>query len=894
MIFDLFPNPERLCNATLSILFILSGFHLSAQNSCLIDKDAGIDADLSELDEEYNVPSPYAFAEMIAVNDGGDRFYDYTSNYSNPDGLPNVMLEITDVVRYFVQMQEDFAVTIDSSQLPAATNGNPISMTATMVSGDFFRNNKETLQGLKDQGFEVHACFAALSPTDGTYTDLRDFPEQWYFVNEWTNNPGVNYEGVKLSVKNYTKAFINTMSPPGCVGNNCIVDVFEMGNEPWGYPDPKIYHAIITGAWEAFNEVYGAPSNWKMDFIAPSFQAFRANILDCNNPNQINAINLQNDAENGIYDLCQYDEIGEFLDLPCAVMDDIDAINIHPYGFKGGNIYTFKTEPEHPESEFNQIKNAVVWRDVNFPDRSMPVYTTEFGWSSQPEAGNGNGEQGQAANLLRGILIQSRYHINRTYIYNAYEDGNFLYNWHALYETGDSNGLGYNNSLGGRKKPAFFAVKDFRERFAGKVFYKALQEDRNGVYAYVLANPDGSDPYLVFWTPQETHDYNINELGNEVTVDWSEVLPGLGLATETATTFALNDVAVNTTFTATSEPIVAGSAIIKAKRMPAFIKLVPVDGNCGTNNVENIVPGCGVTIEIDGLNIDFVSTTNTSNLIIIVRTDDWQVAKTLCNDYNQGEDCNGSSSIQVPSSGDYIVDLQIAGSNACTFPINVTNESLETDIDGDGICSEEDCDDNDPDVGASQTPGSNCDDRNANTCNDEIQADGCTCVGVASNCGSGVITGCGVTVEVDGLNVNFVSTTNMGNLIIFVRTDNWQVAETLCNDYNDSTMGTGCNSNSSISVLEAGEYIVDVQIEGSPGSCIFPVVINEGEECQSNLNLFGEHNSPAVYRASSTITSTVVVNANVSYYSNDRISLEIGFETNIPYNFNVAIGGGCN
>jgi len=332
-----------------------------AQNTCLIDKDAGINTNFSGLDAQYNKQSPHTFGEMIAVNDGGNRFHDYTSNYSNPNGLSNPMLEITDVVRYFVQMQEDFAVTVDVSQLPRITNGNPISMTANTVGGVGFLNNKAILQGLKNQGFEVHACFAALSPTDGTYQTSRPFPEQWYFANEWANNPGINYEGVKLSVKNYTTAFINTMSPPNCTGNNCLVDVFEMGNEPWGYPDPKIYHAIITGAWEAFNEVYGASSNWKMDFIAPSFQAFRENILDCNNPTQLNALNLQTEP---YYQLCQYDEIGEFLDLPCQVMNDIDAINIHPYGFKNGNIFTFKTEPEHPESEFNQIKNTVVWRDL--------------------------------------------------------------------------------------------------------------------------------------------------------------------------------------------------------------------------------------------------------------------------------------------------------------------------------------------------------------------------------------------------------------------------------------------------------------------------------------------------------------------------------------------------
>ncbi len=887
-----FSNLKNLIKTTLLGTLLLIAHDMFAQNSCLLNKDAGINANLSSLDAQYNQPSPYSYGEMIAVNDGGNRFYDYTSSYANPTGLPNIMLEITDVVRYFVQMQEDFAVTPDVSQVPAVTNGNPISMTANNVGGQYFVNNKATLQGLKDQGFIVHACFAALSPTDGTYATTRPFPEQWYFVNEWTNNPGINYEGVKLSVKNYTTAFINTMSPPDCTGNNCIVDVFEMGNEPWGYPDPKIYHAIITGAWEAFNEVYGAPANWKMKFVAPSFQAFRANILTCDNPTEINAINLQTQPN---YQICQYDEIGAFLDLPCSVMDDISAINIHPYGFQNGNIFTFKTEPEHPESEFNQIKNTVIWRDANFPNRDMKIYSTEFGWSSQPEANNGNGEQGQAANLLRGILIQSRYHIARTYIYNAYEDGNILYNWHALYETGDSNGIGYNNSLGGRKKPAFFAVKDFKEQFGNKVFYQTVQEDRNGVYAYILTNPDGSDPYLVFWTPQETHDYNINDLSNPVMVNWSNVFPNLGLESTTATTFALDENSTNITFTASNEQPVAGSANIIAKRMPAYIKLVPVDNvGCNSSNTTSIKTGCGLMVEVDGLNVNFVSTTQTTNLIIRVRNTTWDVRRNLCNDYKNNEECGTNSSVRMPSTGPYIVDLVIQNPQPpfndtfCTFEILVGDSVIETvDNDNDGYCNDIDCDDNNPSIGPMQIPGTTCDDGNANTVNDQIQNDGCTCAGIISN----TVTGCDVTVEIEGLKVNFVSTTTGAKkLIIKVRTDDWQFAVDMCNDYN---AGNECTTNSTILLPGPDEYLVDIQREGTNQPCLFSINIIENwtGACVPELNLNGVQDIPTIFRANSMVISTAEVDANVSYRANDFIQLNTGFKTIPGNNFKITVNG---
>lgn len=49
------------------------------------------------------------------------------------------------------------------------------------------------------------------------------------------------------------------------------------------------------------------------------------------------------------------------------------------------------------------------------------------------------------------------------------------------------------------------------------------------------------------------------------------------------------------------------------------------------------------------------------------------------------------------------------------------------DNDGDGICAADDCDDNDP--AFPMTPGTACDDGNADTDNDVIQADGCACAG---------------------------------------------------------------------------------------------------------------------------------------------------------------------
>ena len=162
-------------------------------------------------------------------------------------------------------------------------------------------------------------------------------------------------------------------------------------------------------------------------------------------------------------------------------------------------------------------------------------------------------------------------------------------------------------------------------------------------------------------------------------MNWNSVFPGYSLESSTATTFALDSIPTNTTYIAATGPIVPGSANLQAKRMPAFIKLIPNGTtNCGGGTgtgTGNIVSGCNVEVEIDGLNVNFVSKNTTANTIIVVRTTGWQFAQSLCNDYSSSTTCNSSSSITVPSTGNYFVNVQIQGSSPCEFPITVSGSN---------------------------------------------------------------------------------------------------------------------------------------------------------------------------------------------------------------------------
>ena len=75
-------------------------------------------------------------------------------------------------------------------------------------------------------------------------------------------------------------------------------------------------------------------------------------------------------------------------------------------------------------------------------------------------------------------------------------------------------------------------------------------------------------------------------------------------------------------------------------------------------------------------------------------------------------------------------------SNACISRCTV-------DVDNDGVCASDDCNDNDPKVGRRRTPGTSCDDGNENTINDIVIGIGCDCIGVPRPIGTTNVPACG-------------------------------------------------------------------------------------------------------------------------------------------------------
>jgi len=193
-------------------------------------------------------------------------------------------------------------------------------------------------------------------------------------------------------------------------------------------------------------------------------------------------------------------------------------------------------------------------------------------------------------------------------------------------------------------------------------------------------------------------------------------------------------------------------------------------------------------------------------------------------------DCPTTQPISDLTAGTYIVKVLLIGeAGALCFieeeivvTANMGNNCADQggDADGDGICAENDCDDDDAAVGASQPPGTDCDDGNTDTNNDVIQADGCTCqgeiaTGGTANCDIVTITGEAGQFTLDNL------LAQSERIEYFGAATNWQTIE-VCNG--------NCADSQSVMDLLAGTYTIKLLMIGDDGTFCYredEVVVTE-------------------------------------------------------------------
>lgn len=254
----------------------------------------------------------------------------------------------------------------------------------------------------------------------------------------------------------------------GATQGNGLICAIEVGNEPWQY-DAKIYQDIL----------YGMAKGVKM--ADPNLEVFPC-ALQAADP----------DAEtHGIFK----NYIGAR--IPKGVMPYLDGINIHAYSYildKSGKRKS--TYPEHQNSTFWEVLNAIEWRNINMPGKK--IYLSEWGYD-----GEGGGEacthsecvsEGAAANYsLRTLLIAARLGLHRA-------------TWYFYANTGEQSslytrsGLTSSQKKGFKKKEVFHVLENLVQKYGELYFSEVLQENSEG-WVYGFKTKDEKREFVVAWKP---------------------------------------------------------------------------------------------------------------------------------------------------------------------------------------------------------------------------------------------------------------------------------------------------------------------------------------------------------------------------------------------------------
>ncbi len=532
--------------------------------TCLNNKNAGkymSAAEIRQLNENYNNPSPFSFGSMIGVNDGGLIFRSFQNESFNP------ITQLTRQLRNFHTMDEDFNANMTNYALSLKPkNTSPEGTPANM--------------GRNKGYYSLYRQTHGFTNITGALELLQYEPQSWkekiYQESDWSASGPA---GIQAAFENYTKKFIDEFAPVNASPAQILVANYQVGNELWDYPIKADYHSLLMGSHNALTFKYGPKSGggWKMKYVAGAFQAARDNTCT----------SMLRDFSNCGGSLERHDAIGDYLEVPdCEVLIDLDAIDCHPYSFKTGTLNW--TYPEDPESETWQIRAMAAWLNANRNAttgvlNNTQLWSTEFGYDSNPNTGVG--EKTQSAYLLRGLFLHSRYHYEKLYFYNAFDVARPTDNYYySLYSTSGFWRLGThpNNSSwpspipahGATPKPSWFGMLDMKSRFGDHVFYKALVEDADA-YVILIAKPDGSDPYLVFWSPLATNDNNINQdIAINKSLNWTGLAAGtFKLASSNGQNFA-ESAASGQTFQAVSGTNCGSTTLTTIRRSPAFIRLV--------------------------------------------------------------------------------------------------------------------------------------------------------------------------------------------------------------------------------------------------------------------------------------------------------------------------------
>lgn len=666
-----------------------------------------------ELEQLARTPRP--LKEMIGANAGFE-----IEHFDAPDATVNLG-EVSaglSFIRFFYQHDKDYYNNraenpADRQRLPVNLDFSTIPTREELIDAKYFWNNYIRVEAIKNGGLKVHAAVEI---------STRRFPDKWWRVNEIDNNDTPNYNNVRNKGEDWANAFLRVYDPKNASGSGFefsspMIDILELGNEPWGDPGIQGYINYTQGMIDAFKEYYGDnPNNFRIKLASAAFQ--------------------DHEPESPIFDI-----VGEMVS-PASRTYLTEGIGVHNYNkvdYCEGSINNVTVHPEADGGGFGIYKNMSEWVKNNMPVDNQKLNATEFGWASDDEPSRvfdcndidndgiceepgevdystvvainypgcdwnyatnscgaldkqGIGRTAQAAYIVRSTLMLHRWGANQAAIYQLrddWRDGTF-YSYGLIDKFSPRTLEEYEMDLNGEtpniggKKESWHALNRTVSILGSRHFLNYYGEEPDeGLYCYVYGNgtssSSGRPTHMVLWWATgigEEYKNNENDEGNISDVE--------ALATE----FSLADLEMPEGL----EPNIEGRAIYLDGREET--RQIPVseiynEGNVKVSPIPIVVP---LSPKID-----------------------------FCINFYTGE-----------------VAKECKESELCA--------DAGGDLDGDGICQIKDCDDKDPNVPTD--PGTPCNDGDPATVNDIIQNDGCTCEGTPKG-------GNETTIECNGAEISY-------------------------------------------------------------------------------------------------------------------------------------------
>jgi hypothetical protein len=410
----------------------------------------------------YNKYGPYGkpikakksenkYGNFLGVNTVWGWGYDVYSDLIPKNKGPWVFNEMTSLARIYHRLDWDIKTPQQNPDYANMKKGNG-------TTANNWLNWDREYDLWNSAGFNIDACIM--------------FNNSFFADTLWKSP----YKEAFNLGKNYADHFLKSK----------IVNMVEVGNEPWSY-NSKTYNEILSGFTD------GAKSRSNNIILPCATQAY-----------------------------APYAEINNYIKryLNSKNISKIDGLNTHIYNYIFDSTGKRKAvNPEDPRAETWSVCNLKRYIDVNIPGKY--IYVTEFGYDS--DGGKENcthpvcvSEHTQAVYGIRTTLIFQRLGVKQAYWYFfanvAYSS--FLHN---------RAGLTTSSNTGFVKKESFYAFKTLYSKLKDFYFEKIILEN-DECYAYRYTD-NSNNKIIVAWRPTSKNHNRHKWITLPPEIKISEIIP---------------------------------------------------------------------------------------------------------------------------------------------------------------------------------------------------------------------------------------------------------------------------------------------------------------------------------------------------------------------------------